>query len=303
MEGYQEYRKWMDSRARKDLNSAKLLLDKTSDIGNAIFLLEQSYEKILKIAYVYCETRVFGKDFLETLNFIYRHENSIIKVLTILPELLRGFNNSVSTLKDRVSHSMANGDIDLNGAMFVMIVLPLIPTPRMKSALQRKFEQISKTDSITSIKSRKLENYDEWVKLCQIIRQKQIPLDEINRKFEEAYANYNIRIVAAFENPNNLKQIVRDSTMFITLATALSPLTLAYKYARYPTSKGNFKNLEELDGHSTSMRDGLYVVHDIISKMFEQSDSFMRLLGDYKRSDRNNEKWKRKMGKTEIAYR
>ena len=108
MEGYQEYRKWMDSRVRKDLTSAKLLLDKTSDIGNAIFLLEQSYEKILKIAYVNCETRVFGKDFLETLNFIHGHENSIIKVLTILPELLRGFNNSVSTLKDRVRYSMVH---------------------------------------------------------------------------------------------------------------------------------------------------------------------------------------------------
>lgn len=304
MDGYSEYRKWMDSRARKDLNSAKILLDSpTSDIGNSIFLLEQSYEKILKLAYVYAQTRVFGKDFIETVDSINKHEDGIIKVLTILPDLLRGFNTSLNALKDRLNFSKASGDIGLDGIVFTMMVFPMIPTPKIKNALVKQFNRVSDSETFQPLKNKKLDSYPEWISLCKAVRQKEIPLEQMENKFEEAYSKYNLRIRAAFENPDKFKLKIRNATMFIALATSLAPLSLAYKYARYPIKQASFRNLEELDGHSKSMKEGLYVIHDMISKMFVNSEAFIDIVGNYTVSDRSNKRWKRKMEKKDPVFR
>ena len=304
MEGYSEYRKWMDARARKDLSSAKILLDSsTSDIGNIIFLLEQSYEKILKLAYVYSQTRVFGKDFDDTVDSVTHHEDAIKKILTILPELLRGFNTSVNTLKDRLNFARASGDMGLDGLVFVMIVFPMIPTPKIRNALVKQMNKVSNSVDIKLPKNRKIDSYQEWVSLCRAIRQKEISLVEIENKFEEAYSKYNLRINAAFRNPDKFKLKIREATMFIALATNLAPLCLAYKYARYPTKNSNFKNLVELDGHSESMKEGLYVIYEIVSQLLKNSESFNELLGDYVLSDKSNQRWKRKMEKKDSVFR
>jgi hypothetical protein len=296
------YTRELELQARKDFESGKLLLAEIKDFGNVLFLFEQSYEKILKSVYTYCECVVYNKNFEQLIEenkgLTRRHESGSELIQTILPKLLKNYKKTVEILDEKLAKNVSENKysvIDLVN-LYGLITIP------------PKFEDLMKNQEVVKAVGKKMINwnnsknleqfvnpYEFWLDFLNQIKQEQFQIKRFFDKFDDGYQPFQSKIEKNLDNPIGFKEKIKGATMFLSFAIDLSPISLAPKYARYPVKEANFKNLKPFTKiNNSNLKSGLETVSEMIEFLIKHKDDFESLILGHKRLQTRSKKWKKR---------
>lgn len=290
---------WIEQQARRDLQSAKLILEKGDDYGNALFLLEQSYEKMLKKIFVHCEVLIFKKNFEEVARQILGHEKAPLVIQTIIPNLFDNYKKSLMLTKERITTRFFSGDINFNDLIALTQLHTIMPS--YSELLLQKQEIVDKGKQITQWtrvkQNRDNESYQTWLNFLSIIKQENFRIENFDSKFESGYARYRDKINKAFDNSVKIETTIKNATLFLSYAIGLAPLVLAYKYCRYPEKISEYNNIKVLHKSEDSIKNGLETLSKMIENLINYSDNFVSTVAQQRIIYKKNTRWKKKREK------
>ncbi len=298
-----EYSKWLGLQAKKDYASAKKLLEQpTNDVGNILFLLEQSYEKILKSVYVYCECVVFKKNFDDLIKnnweLTHRHESGSELIQTILPKLLKNYKKTAEILDEKLAKNISHDKFSVTQMLDLIGLISISPKYTELRKFQKEIENIGekmtdwKKDSGTN---QQVGSYQVWLEFLEQLRFDKFRIENYFTKFNEGYKPYEAKIEKNLNNAIGFKETIKNVTMFLSFATTLSPLSLAYRYSRYPVKEANFKNLKPFfKTNNSNLKKGLETMEHMIEYMIQHADDFNSLILGHKKIQRISKRWKQR---------
>lgn len=291
---------WIEQQARKDLHSAKLILEKGNDYSNVLFLLEQSYEKILKKVFVHCEVLILKKSFEGVVKQVLSHEKAPIVIQTIIPSLFDSYKKSLILTKERIATKFLSGNFNFDDLITLTRLHTIMP-PYSELILQKQ-EVMSKGKEITQWtrakkQDRDIESYQTWLNFLNIIKQENFKVKNFDSKFEKGYDKYKDKISKAFDNSTRIETLVKNSTMFLSYAVGLAPLVLAYKFCRYPEKTSEYNNIKTLHKNANSIKNGLESLAEMIESLINYSDNFIDAVSHQRMIYKNNRDWKKKREK------
>ena len=298
-----EYSKWLELQAKKDHKSAKKLLEQPDeDIGNILFLFEQSYEKILKSVYVYCECVVFKKNFNElienTWELTRRHESVSELIQTILPKLLKNYKKTAEILDEKLAKNISNDKFSVTQMVDLIGLISISPKYAELRKFQKQIEDAG--EKMTDLKKEKDTNqqvgsYQVWLEFLNQLRFDKFKIENYFTKFNEGYKPYEAKIEKNLNNAIGFKEKIENATMFLSFATTLSPLSLAYRYSRYPVKEAKFKNLKSFFKiNNYDLKKGLETMGHMIEYMIQHGDDFNSLILGHKKIQQKSQRWKKR---------
>lgn len=297
----QLYSRELELQAIKDHSSAKKLLQHTSDFGNIFFLLEQSYEKILKSVYVYCECVVFNKKFEELIEnkkigLTRSHTIEAELIQEILPNLLKNYKKTVEILDEKLAKDVVKDKFSIASMIDLIGLMSITPkyTELIKfiANIKTAGRKVTNWDFNNTTKE---ERYQLWLDFLNQLKSDKFNIQKFDEKFNEGYLQYEEKIEKNIRNPNKFKNRIKNATMFLVFAIALAPIALAPNYSRYPIKLAKFRNLKLfLKGNTSNLKNGLQSVEDMIEFLIKHGDDFNLLILEHKRIQNKSQKWKKR---------
>ncbi|MCV0410758.1 hypothetical protein [Nitrosopumilus sp.] len=297
----QAYTRELDLRAKTDYNSAKKLLEQTDDFGNILFLFQQSYEKILKSVFVYCECVVFNRDFDELLKdkkikLTHSHTVEAELIQTILPKLLKNYKKTVEILDEKLAKNLTKNKFSIGNLVDLIGYMSIAPKYTELIQFLADIKTVGrKTTNWNFNTTTNEERYQLWLDFLNQIQSDRFEIQKFYEKFNEGYIKYEEKIEKNVNKPNEFKKRVKNATMFLVFAIALAPIALAPNYSRYPIEIARFKNLKLFyKGKKSTLRNGLQSIEQILEFLIQHGDDFNSLILAHKKIQNKSAKWKKR---------
>ena len=224
------------TQARRDLDSAKLLLS-TPDphLENVAFLLEQSYEKILKAAYV--NYRLYTTS--DSWKTIYK--KTLVHDIGFMFDMLRDIHEYYANLVTQNAEKY--GSLIKSFNMFPDSINKIITSPE-----KFRNEIIAEIANIERAVNHAIKNKERFVDFVSKLNSKSIKETNIKRTEIPDYLNGLDDFKRMMPNLNNSilnTKALQKYISFLNMLKALAPCTLPHAIAsRYPIMKCKMKNLE-----------------------------------------------------------
>ena len=251
-------------QAERDLDSARVLLASSDPhLENAAFLLEQSFEKIIKTSYARYMVETKSASWYEVYDTIYNHKIDFI--LDMLDEFYK--NDVQKTLVQLPKTWLGDDDGELRN-MFPKKIEKALRSPKNLSGPIKRLQNLKKEVGWTR---------RNFVEFMSGLDSKSLTYLDFEHPMVSQFLTTIKNLTESETDAVQIQQIFKDYIIFLT-HLSMAPYVLSHvHHSRYPVEESYMSNLKAYRDNS-NLKGFFDMLANHIQKMLDSEVGFTKLL-------------------------